>query len=393
MRTFESVCDYLQREAPADPVVCYRPHAAAAAAAWFVRNFPGDVLYAVKSNPSPVIIDTLYQAGIRHFDVTSPFEIDLLKPYGNAQIFYMNPVKHPAHIRAAYFEDGIRDFSLDTIDELDKILVATDYARDLGLHVRISVDNSRSRMPLAMKYGVRPSHAPDLLRAARLRVERLGVCFHVGSQAMDPNSFARAIERANRAIRKAGVIIDSLDVGGGFPAAYPGIVPAPLEEYMRVIDTAFENSLTSEACRLYCEPGRALVAESASVLVNVTLRKDDLLYINDGAYGSLFDAAHFKFPYPVQAIRDGRIHTTDTAASFGLFGPTCDSVDFMPGPFILPADIRAGDFIEIGQLGAYGETMRSRFNGFGHGERIHVNDPPFMSLFSDTLLPVAEQRR
>ncbi len=191
-------------------------------------------------------------------------------------------------------------------------------------------------------------------------------------------------------IRSAGVIVESLDVGGGFPAAYPGIVPAPLDEYMRVISAAWENSLTSETCTLYCEPGRALVAESASVLVNVTLRKGAHLYINDGAYGTLFDAAHFGFPYPTRAWRGGHSHTGEAEIGFSLFGPTCDSIDFMPGPFPLPTDMRAGDYIEIGQLGAYGDALRSNFNGFGGRVEIMVDDPPLMSLFGEAFPPAAE---
>jgi len=391
MRRFSSAGDYLTREIPQDPVICHRPHAAAAAARWFLDRFPGHVLYAVKANPSPLIIDALFSAGIRHFDVTSPREIDLLRDYASARLYYMNPVKHPAHIRAAYFEHGIRDFALDTRDELRKIIAATDNAQDLNLHVRIGVDNSNSRMPLERKFGAAIDQAPGLLVAARLQAERLGVCFHVGSQAMDPRNYARAIERANRLIRQAGVIVDSLDVGGGFPAAYPGMLGPSLDEYIRVIARAWEESLTSEACVLYCEPGRALVADAASVLVNVTLRKGTNLYITDGAYGTLFDAAHFAFPYPAQALRDGRVHSSDHEIEFSLFGPTCDSIDFMPGPFSLPADIGAGDFIEIGQVGAYGQAMHSNFNGFGQRGEIILADRPMMSLFDEPLPAVLEQ--
>lgn len=382
MRRFCSAGDYLTRETPAESVVCYRPHAAAAAARWFISRFPGRVLYAVKANPARVIVDALYQAGIRDFDVTSPHEIELVRGYPGARMYYMNPVKHPAHIRDAYFQHGIRDFALDSHDELDKILAATDGAADLRLHVRLAVDNRHSLLPLDRKFGVAAGEASALLVASRLRAERLGVCFHVGSQAMDPRSYARAIATANRVISKAGVILDSLDVGGGFPAAYPGSAPPPLEEYMRVISNAWEDSLTSETCTLYCEPGRALVAEAASLLVNVTLRKGSSLYINDGAYGSLFDGAHCGFIYPARALRGGSVHGGDAETGFSLFGPTCDSIDFIPGPFPLPSDMRAGDYIEIGQLGAYGEAMASNFNGFGERQAVILEDQPMLSLFT-----------
>lgn len=392
MRSFESVCDYLKNNRPSDPVLCHRPFAAARSARWFLDHFPGDVLYAVKANPSPLILRSLYDAGIRHFDFCSPAEVELITSlFQDARVYCMNPVKHARHIRNAYFKYGVRDFALDTFEELDKIIAATDNAEDLSLHVRIAVDNSRSRVPLATKYGVRPTKAPKLLMAARLKSRKLGVSFHVGSQAMHPQSYAMAIDRANRLIRRSGVILDSVDVGGGFPAAYPGLEPAPLDDYMRIIDDAFNESLTSWTCALLCEPGRALVAESASVLVNVTLRKGNSLYINDGAYGTLFDAAHIKFPYPVRAIRDGRFHGGQRQAPFHFYGPTCDSIDYIPGPFMLPADMRSGDYIEIGQLGAYGDTMRTDFNGFGRRQEICVNDEPIMSLFSASAEPCVEQ--
>lgn len=388
MRNFESVCDYLTVSHPSDPVVCHRLHTVTRSARFFLDNFPGDVLYAVKANPSPLVIQELYDAGIRNFDVASPAEIELLSGYPDIKLYCMNPVKHPEHIRQAYFDFGVRAFSLDCFDELDKIVKATNNATDLSLHVRIAVDNSYSQMPLDVKYGVSLTDAPKLLMAARLRAERLGVCFHVGSQSMRPESFAKAITRANRMIRKSGVILESLDVGGGFPAAYPGLEPAPLKKYMAVIDKAFNSSLTSETCKLMCEPGRALVAESAAMLVNVTLRKGNYLYLNEGSYGSLFDAAHMKFPYPMRAIRDGKVNGSEILAEFSFYGPTCDSIDYMPGPFRLPADMRAGDYIEIGQMGAYGDTMRTNFNGFGVRQEICVADEPLMSMY----LPAKQAR-
>ena len=206
---------------------------------------------------------------------------------------------------------------------------------------------------------------------------------------MDPLSYATAIDYVNRMIKTTGIIFDSLDVGGGFPASYPGLAPAPMAAYMAVIDRSFKNSLTSETCSLLCEPGRALVAESASGLANVTLRKGDCLYLNDGAYGALFDAAQFNFPYPLRAIRNGELIANDQEAPFRFFGPTCDSIDYMPGPFMLPANIQAGDYIEIGQLGAYGDVMRTDFNGFRRRQEIIVADEPMLSLYVES----GEQRR
>jgi len=390
VENFESVCDYLKASHPVNPVLCHRPHTAARSARWFLDHFPGDVLYAVKANPSPLILDTLYSAGIRHFDIASLAELKAVHQYPDVRLYCMNTVKHPEHIRQMYFDYGVRDFSLDCMDELDKILAATGQAADLRLHVRITVDNSTSCLPLDAKFGAHPDEVETLLLSARTRSQELGVCFHVGSQAMNPMAYASAISRVNHLIKKTGVILESLDVGGGFPAAYPGLSPKPLGEYIQVINEAFYDTLTSETCRLKCEPGRALVAESASMLVNVTLRKGEWLYLNDGAYGSLFDAAHVDFPYPVRAVRDGQLIAGDYDTEFSFYGPTCDSIDAIARPYKLPASMRAGDFIEFGQLGAYGDTMRTRFNGFGERDEIIVTDEPMLSLFTQDQHHVAE---
>jgi ornithine decarboxylase len=392
MKNYNSAADYLKTEQPSDPVICHRPHAAVRSARWFLTHFPGKVLYAVKANSSPTVLNSLYESGITHFDVSSPEEIALLSDFPDTTLYCMNPVKHPVHIRIAYFDYGVRDFALDSHDELQKILVNTQDAEDLNLHVRLSVDNSGSRLPLSLKYGIAIEDAADLLIAARLHSKALGLSFHVGSQSMSPASYTKAIRYCNRVVKESGIILDTLDVGGGFPSAYPDLSPPPLGVYLQCITDAFEASLTNDNCDLLCEPGRALVAESASLLINVTLRKGSVLYINDGAYGSLFDAAHIGFLYPTRAIRDGVI-LEETLAPFQFFGPTCDSMDHMPGPFMLPSNIKAGDFIEIGQLGAYGDVMRTNFNGFGARQEITVNDEPMLSVYGDfATMPQALER-
>ncbi len=391
MESFESVCDYLKQTQPVNPILCHRPHAAARSARWFVDHFPGDVLYAVKANPAPLILDCLYDAGIRNFDIASLHELKLVKKFKDARLYCMNTVKHPSHIREMYFVHGVRDFSLDCPDELDKILAATDGAEDLSLHVRVTVDNSSSCLPLDRKFGASPDEVKALLVKARTVAHELGVCFHVGSQSMNPQAYASAIDQVNELIAESGAIIESLDVGGGFPAAYPGLMPLALDEYLRVITAAFDSSLTSETCRLKCEPGRALVAESASMLLNVLLRKGDWLYLNDGAYGSLFDAAHVDFPFPVKGIRNGSLIDEEYNHEFAFYGPTCDSIDAIARPYLLPASMNAGDFIEFGQLGAYGDTMRTNFNGFGQRDEIILNDEPMLSLFSPRLQPSANK--
>jgi ornithine decarboxylase len=219
----------------------------------------------------------------------------------------------------------------------------------------------------------------QLLIAARQAADALGICFHVGSQAMSAAAYAEALARVRAAIVEAAVTVDIVDVGGGFPSVYPGMEPPSLESYFAVIHAGFEALPISYSAELWCEPGRALCAEYASVLVRVEKRRGSELYINDGAYGALFDAAHIGWRYPVRLIRD---HDSQTRPmEFSFYGPTCDDLDHMAGPFELPADVGPGDYIEVGMLGAYGCAMRTGFNGFGVTGTEIVDDEPMASLY------------
>ena len=221
--------------------------------------------------------------------------------------------------------------------------------------------------------------------AARQAADALGICFHVGSQAMTPAAYAEAMTRVRQAIVEAAVTVDIVDVGGGFPSSYPGMEPPPLETYFAVIHQAFESLPISYSAELWCEPGRALCAEYASVLVRVEKRRGDELYINDGAYGALFDAAHIGWRYPVRLVREQESHTRPMEFSF--YGPTCDDLDRMAGPFELPGDVGPGDYIEVGMLGAYGCAMRTQFNGFGVVDSAIVDDEPMASLYGAATEP------
>jgi ornithine decarboxylase len=293
---------------------------------------------------------------------------------------FMHPVKSRAAITRAYFDYGVRTFALDCEDELAKILDATGGARDLNLIVRMAVQADGAAYALGGKFGVSPDAAPALLLAARRATEELmGVSFHVGSQCMRPTAYQAAMAQASRALVRAGVFADVVDVGGGFPSIYPGMSPPALADYMDSIHRGFEEMKVHETTELWCEPGRAMVAEASSLLVRVELRKGDALYLNDGSYGALFDATHFKWPFPVRLVRDGQ--ASGDMKPFRFFGPTCDSIDQMAGPYLLPEDIREGDYIEIGQMGAYGVAMATRFNGYGETELAEVGDGPMASQF------------
>jgi ornithine decarboxylase len=369
---------------PVEPVTLLRPHAARRAARYFVEKFPGRSLYAVKANPSPDLLRIFWEAGITHYDVASIGEVrSVRETLPDAVLCFMHPVKAEEAIAEAYFDHGVKTFSLDTVEELDKIVRATSTdgvpASDLNLLVRIRVSSDHAKLSLASKFGADPRDISTLLFAARQAADALGICFHVGSQAMTPAAFAEAMSRVRQAIVDAAVTVDIVDVGGGFPSSYPGMEPPPMETYFAVIHQAFEALPISYSAELWCEPGRALCAEYASVLVRVEKRRGDELYINDGAYGALFDAAHIGWRYPVQLVRDEESHVRSMAFSF--YGPTCDDLDHMAGPFELPADVQPGDYIEVGMLGAYGCAMRTQFNGFGVTESAIVDDEPMASLY------------
>ncbi|HEX7822380.1 MAG TPA: type III PLP-dependent enzyme [Sphingobium sp.] len=367
---------------PAAPVTLIRPQAAARAARFFVEKFPGKSLYAVKANPSPELLKTLWDSGITHYDVASITEVRLVRrTLPDAKLCFMHPVKADEAISEAYFQHGVRTFSLDTMEELDKIVHATRGATDLELCVRLRVSSEHAQISLASKFGVDLVDARELLIATRQVADALGICFHVGSQTMSPHAYVQAIERVRAAIVGASVTVDIIDVGGGFPSVYPGMEPPALELYFDTIHRAFESLPVSYSSELWCEPGRALSAEYSSLIVRVERRRGNELYINDGAYGALFDAAHVGWRFPVQLLRPEANDTELEAFSF--YGPTCDDMDHMTGPFMLPQDVKAGDYIEIGMLGAYGCAMRTAFNGFSSDHVCEVADEPMASLYRE----------
>jgi ornithine decarboxylase len=371
---------------PVEPVTLVRPHAARRAARYFADRFPGKTLYAVKANPSPDLLRVLWDSGVTHYDVASIAEVRLVaRTLPEATLCFMHPVKAEEAISEAYWKHGVRTFSLDTMDELEKIVRATEGAEDLNLLVRIRVSSDHSKLSLAAKFGAEPSEMKDLLVATRQASDALGICFHVGSQAMSPHAYAVALERVRAAIVEASVTVDIVDVGGGFPSWYPGMEPPPLGAYFDVIHRGFESLPVSYSSELWCEPGRALSAEYSSLIVRVEKRRGDELYINDGAYGALFDAAHVGWRFPVTLLRAEASKAGLTAFSF--YGPTCDDLDHMAGPFLLPDDIDSGDYIEIGMLGAYGCAMRTKFNGFGAETVVRVIDEPMESLYTGEMMP------
>lgn len=378
---FTSAAEFLRHRRPERPVLALRPHAAERAASWFIANFPGRVLYAAKANDAPEIIEALVKAGIRGFDVASLVEIERLARIANAELFFMNPVKSRGAIVRAYREYGVRSFAFDSDDELAKIVEETGGAEDLELYLRVACPNTHSLIPLEGKFGASAAAAPALLLRARQIARRLGITFHVGSQAVVPAAFGEALRQIGQLIVTSGVMVDAIDIGGGFPSRYPHSDPPELSSYMEEVVRAADELAVKHSCELMCEPGRALVAEAESVIVRVDARRDHSLYINDGAFGTLFDGAYFDFHFPAKLISSAR-RELKHLAEFTLYGPTCDSDDHMPGPFLLPDCVREGDHIEIGQIGAYGRVMASRFNGFGEYDEVILTDEPLLSMYA-----------
>ncbi len=381
MDQFSSALSLVRALAPVSPVTCLRPAAAVRASRYFIKNFPGEVLFAVKTNPRPEILDAVYRAGVHHFDVASIAETRLItERFPGAHVSFMHPVKNRDAIAQAYFQYGVRDFSLDSAEELEKILTATGSAGDLTLLIRLAVPNFHAKMELSTKFGIAPAAAADLLLRSRQVARRLGVCFHVGSQCMNPMAFSVAIKLVGELVLASGVMLNIVDVGGGFPSIYPNMAPPPLNTYMSEIAMALKTLPLGDGCEIWAEPGRALVAEAASTLVHVDHRRGGQLYINDGTYGSLFDAGTPGFAFPVCAVRPGG-NASAILAPFSFYGPTCDGMDHMKGPFMLPDDMVEGDYIEIGQTGAYGCAMRTRFNGF-HSDAVAIlGDAPMLSMY------------
>ena len=344
MQKFKSVEELVNQLRPTGPVYCIRKESIKLASKYFQKNFPGKILYALKTNPHPVVLKTIVESGINHFDVASIKEIEAIRKISpNANCSYMHTVKSRESIKEAYFKYNVKAFSLDTKDELIKILESTNYAKDLELFVRVSVSNEHAEIDLSKKFGAINNEAAGLLRLTKQYSKKIGLSFHVGSQCMHPISYSKGIFEINNIIKKTKIIPDVINVGGGFPTIYPDLIPQSLDAYFNEIKKGLSNLKLDKLPEIICEPGRAIVAESGSTI-------------------------------------DGRV-ISKKLTSFDFYGPTCDSMDYMKGPFILPNNIKENDYIELGQLGAYGLTFRTNFNGFYSDDIYEVEDNPIMTMY------------
>ncbi|OCW76621.1 ornithine decarboxylase [Pelagibacteraceae bacterium GOM-A1] len=381
MQKFKSVDKLVNQLKPTEPVYCIRRDSINIASKFFQNKFPGKILYAVKTNPHPLVLKTIVESGINDFDIASIKEVEAIRSISpDAKCSYMHTVKSKESINEAYFKYNIKTFSIDTKDELIKILNSTNQAKDLDLFVRVAVSNEHAEIDLSKKFGAQTSEAIGLYRLTKQYAKKIGLSFHVGSQCMHPISYSKGINEIKYIIKKTKIVPDVINIGGGFPTIYPDLVPQSLDSYFEEIKNSLNKLKLEKKPEIICEPGRAIVAESGSTIVRVNLRKKQKLYINDGTYGTLFDAGVPNIVYPSRIITSGRI-ISKKLTSFDFYGPTCDSMDYMKGPFILPNNIKEGDYIELGQLGAYGLTFRTQFNGYYSDSIYEVCDDPIMTMY------------
>jgi ornithine decarboxylase len=350
---------------PSYPVYCLKPAALIEAAQRFIDLFPGRVLYAVKCNPHPRVLRTLWAGGIRHFDTASLSEIAMVREiFREAGIYFMHPVKGRAVIKTAWRVYGVDHFIVDHPDELAKVLEETDGGDGIAIFVRVKTPQVDGTFyHLSDKFGAEPEAATALLREAHEQGCQTGLAFHLGSQCGDPAAYTAALEMVGGVVEQAKVQLNFLDVGGGFPGYYADTQAPPLEDFIEAIESGVRRLKLRRDCVLMCEPGRALVADGCNLVVQVQLRKDNRLYVNDGIYGSLSETVDAGVQYRVRLIRLSGEPST-LLVPFIINGPTCDSLDVLPKPFELPADTREGDWIEFEQTGAYSNALASHFNGF-----------------------------
>ena len=361
---FATVEDVIEELKPGYPVYCLRPAELKRQAQFFLDSFPGRVMYAVKCNPHLVVLKALYEAGIRHFDTASLAEIALVREHlPQADCYFMHPVKSRAAIMTAQQVYNVDHFVIDHEKELDKIIATTGGGDGKVILVRIVTPVHDAQYQLSDKFGISAEEAPALLRKVHDAHFQTGVAFHVGSQCRNPQAFVDGVHY--------------LDVGGGFPAIYEDDRPPDLSVYFDAIQQAFDQSRLRRDCVLMCEPGRGLVASGCTLLTQIQLRKDDKLYINDGIYQSLSETLLGKMKLPARLINPKRSIATDFQ-DFTILGPTCDNLDILPAPFYLPVDAEEGDWIEIGQTGAYSNSAATRFNGFFPEAFVSVEAPPLL---------------
>lgn len=357
--------EYLRTVSPQNPVLFFAPQALQAMARRFIDGFPGMVTYAVKSNPEEAVIENLVAAGLRGFDVASPFEMQLIRRLApEAAMHYNNPVRSRAEIAVAV-ELGVRSYSVDSASELEK-LIAMVPAEGTEISVRFKLPVAGAAYNFGAKFGATAELATVLLA----RVAEAGfipsITFHPGTQCTDPAAWEAYIRTAATIASDAGVTIARLNVGGGFPShRLHGVMPA-LDETFALIDRVTTEAFGDNRPMLVCEPGRAICGDAFTLAARVKAVRDDThVFLNDGVYGALTELPLIGVIDRMTVVTpEGQVRNGPTQPRI-VFGPTCDSVDRLPGELPLAADIAEGDFVVVHGMGAYSTVTNTRFNGFG----------------------------
>jgi ornithine decarboxylase len=357
--------EFIRANAPEAPVLLFCPAALQASARRFIDGFPGLVTYAVKSNPLETVIENLAAAGVRGYDVASPFEMRMIaRLCPDAAMHYNNPVRTRSEIAVAV-ELGVASYSVDSRSELAKLIEMVP-AAGTEITVRFKLPVAGAAYNFGAKFGATEELSADLLRAVAAAGFIPSLTFHPGTQCTDPSAWEHYIRAAGRIARAAGVRIARLNVGGGFPSHRLDAVTPPLEAIFALIDRVTAETFGDERPALVCEPGRGLVGDSFSLVAQVKAVRDGAhVFLNDGVYGSLAEMPIVgMIDRSLVLAPDGQTRNGATRDTI-VFGPTCDSVDRLPGELQLSAAIEEGDYVLFHGMGAYSTVTNTRFNGFG----------------------------
>ena len=361
---YSSVAALLREQNPREPVYCIFPQTYRESTEAFVSGFPGRVLFAVKANNHPAVIRMLIDAGVRHFDCASLEEVALVdRVEPDCTKYFMVPTRIRDAARFAQVRHGVRHFVIDHPTGLDMLATEVDMSRSV-VFARMAVHHDAALADLSIRFGAKQEEMVPLLHAIRNKGAEPALAFNVGSSVLDPAAYQYAIERTHEVLDDLPFRLRLIDVGGGYPKSYPGFQVPELDRYYRAVADSFAKLPLTDDAEVLGEPGRALAAPGMSAVVEVILRKDRRLFINDGMFGIFWELRYEGHErYPVRLWRDGQLHES-TGASFQLNGPTCDGTDTLPGTVELPDDVRPGDHLEFGHIGAYSLSGRTDFNGY-----------------------------
>ncbi len=376
---FADVRALLREAMPREPVYCVFPHVYRESTRHFLEGFPGRTLFAVKANNHPEVLQLLIESGVCHFDCASLPEVELIDrlcPDGTK--YFMVPTRIRDAARFAQERHGVRHFVIDHPGGLELLAKEIDMSRSV-VFARMAVHHKSAMVDLSGRFGAPPEEMPQLLQGIRDSRAEAALAFNVGSSVTDPEAYRYAMGVTRTVLEQLPFRLRLIDVGGGYPKSYPGFHVPNIEGYFAAVAESFDDLPLADNAEVLGEPGRALAASGMSAVVEILLRKDDRLYINDGMYGIFWELRYDGHKgFPVRAFRDGEVHVGETM-QFRVNGPTCDSADILPGLVELPADLRPGDYLEFGSIGAYSLSGRTDFNGY-YSDRV-------VSITSETECP------